>query len=394
VEELVNVAADALIGILVLFSVRRLLWVMASWLRRRAASEMSPWPEVLVAVAFRNEQDSLPSLLSSLDALNYDTERLSICLVDDASTDASTDLALGWARGRTHVRLITLDENVGKAEALNRALASGGIRPEMMVVYDADQCPHPDSLRRLIEPFTDSRTEAVCGYRRPVFSKINAIVAYVCLEAWTHQLVNLKAKEALGLNPPTMGGNCAYRRSAVERIGGFPSGSFSEDTEVSLALAGSGGRTRFVQDAVADHAVADSLRHFLNQRLRWSHGLMASRRHVYGVEAAFVVAGYLDRVVLLLVIACIIGGYANPWWLIAYAVPALAAVVTAVIRARPKPRLAYTVFAIFPFMFMVDVLISVVAVVFDVTRRRIRWMDRRSAGSSPSDMAELHDLRR
>ena len=389
-----NVAADVLIGILVLFSVRRLLWVMASWLRRRVPSEMGSWPEVLVAVAFRNEQDSLPSLLSSLDALNYDAERLSICLVDDASTDASTDLALAWARERTHVRLITLDENVGKAEALNRALASGGGRPEVMVVYDADQCPHPDSLRRLIEPFTDSRTEAVCGYRRPVFGKINAIVAYVCLEAWTHQLVNLAAKEALGLDPPTMGGNCAYRRSAVERIGGFPSGSFSEDTEVSLALAGSGGRTRFVHAAVADYAVADSLRHFLNQRLRWSRGLMASRRHVRGIEAAFVVAGYLDRVVLLLVIACIIGGYANPWWLIAYAVPALAAVVTAVIRACPEPRLAYTVFAIFPFMFMVDVLVSVVAVVLDITRRRIRWMDRCSAGSSPADMAGLHDLRR
>jgi cellulose synthase/poly-beta-1,6-N-acetylglucosamine synthase-like glycosyltransferase len=36
-----------------------------------------------------------------------------------------------------------------------------------------------------------------------------------------------------------MGGNCAYRRSVFERIGGFPAGSFSEDTKVSLALAGS-----------------------------------------------------------------------------------------------------------------------------------------------------------
>ena len=163
-----------------------------------------------------------------------------------------------------------------------------------------------------------------------------------------------------------------------------PAGSFSEDTEVSLALAGSGGRTRFVHDAVADHAVADSFRHFLNQRLRWSRGLMASRRHVRGLEAAFVVAGYLDRVVLLLVTACIIGGYVNLWWLVVYVVPALAAVVTAVVKARPEPRLAYMVFAIFPFMFIVDVLVSVVAVVLDITRRRIRWMDRRSAGSSPA----------
>ena len=388
-----RIAADVLIGILVLFSARRLLWVMASWLRRRTPTETGRWPEVLIAVAFRNEQDSLPCLLSNLDALKYDAERLSICLVDDASTDASTDLAVTWARERAHVLLIILGENVGKAEALNRALASAAGRPEVLVVYDADQCPCPDSLRRLIEPFADSRTEAVCGYRRPVYRKLNAIVAYACLEAWTHQLVNLAAKEALGLDPPTMGGNCAYRRSAVERIGGFPAGSFSEDTEVSLALAGSGGRTRFVRDAVADHAVADSFRHYLNQRFRWSRGLMASRRHVRGLEAAFVAAGYLDRVVLLLVAACILGGYLSPWWLIVYVVPALAAVVTAVVKARPELRLVCTVFAILPLMFVVDVSVSVVAALHGVTGRRTRWMDRRSGGSSTPDVNAQHDLR-
>src|SRR4051812_16835981 len=101
---------------------------MASWLRHSTSTETGRCPEVLVAVAFRNEQDSLPRLLSSLDALNYDAERLSICLVDDASTDAGTDLAVAWARERANVRLIVLDENVGKAEALNRALASAASR--------------------------------------------------------------------------------------------------------------------------------------------------------------------------------------------------------------------------------------------------------------------------
>ena len=380
------IAADVLIGILLLFSVRRMLWVLASWLRRRPPTETGCWPEVLIAVAFRNEQDSLPRLLSGLDALDYDTERLSICLVDDASTDDSTGLAVAWASERANVRLIILDENAGKAEALNRALASAADSSEVMVVYDADQYPRPDSLRRLIEPFADSRTEAVCGYRRPVFRKINAIVTYGCLEAWTHQLVNLAAKDVLGLDPPTMGGNCAYRRTALERIGGFPAGSFSEDTEVSLALTGSGGRTRFVRDAVAEHAVADSFRHYLNQRLRWSQGLMASRRHVRGLEAAFVAAGYLDRVVLLLVTACIVGGYVSPWWLIVYAVPALAAVITAVGKAHPEARLVCMVFAILPIMFVVDVAVSVVAALHGVTGRPVRWMDRRSAGSSTHDV--------
>jgi hypothetical protein len=114
---------------------------------------------------------------------------------------------------------------------------------------------------------------------------------------------------------------------------------------------------------------------------------------VRGLEAAFVAAGYLDRVVLLLAAACIVGGYVSPWWLTAYAGPALAAVVTAVGKAHPEPRLAWMVITIFPIMFVVDVAVSVSAALHGITRRRVRWMDRRSAGSSTSDVPTPHDLR-
>ena len=101
-----HIASEVLIGILVLYSVRRLFLVMASWLRRRTPRETGHSPAALIAVAFRNEQDSLLYLLSSLEALHYDPERLSICLVDDASTDASRGLAVARARERSNVLLV------------------------------------------------------------------------------------------------------------------------------------------------------------------------------------------------------------------------------------------------------------------------------------------------
>ena len=112
---------------------------------------------------------------------------------------------------------------------------------------------------------------------------------------------------------------------------------------------------------------------------------MGSRRHIYGFEAAFVVAGYLDRVVLLLVTACILVGYVSLWWLVIYVIPVFAAVVTALVKARPKPRLSCMVLAISPFMFIVDVAVSAVASLYSVTGRQIRWINRRSAGSGAVD---------
>ena len=86
------------------------------------------------------------------------------------------------------------------------------------------------------------------------------------------------------------------------------------------------------------------------------------------------------------------GGYVSPWWLVVYAAPAFAAVVTAVGKARPDPRLACMVFTTFPIMFVVDVAVSVSVVFHGVTGRRIRWMDRRSAASSTADMNAQQDL--
>ncbi|MFN7922851.1 MAG: glycosyltransferase family 2 protein [Bryobacteraceae bacterium] len=368
-----SLAVDVAVALAALFSLRRLLWVLASWLPQRHCQETGKSPASLIAVAFRNERTLLPRLLASLDALRYDRERVEICLVDDASTDGGRQLVEQWAVGRNHVRLLVLQENVGKAEALNRALRAAA-PCEVVVVYDADQAPAPDSLERLVGPFSDPRIEAVCGYRRPVIAKLTPVAAYASLEAWTYQLVNLAAKDALGLDPPTMGGNCAYRRTALDRIGGFPPGAFSEDIEASLQLSASGGKTRFAMHAVADHVVADSFEHYVNQRLRWSRGLMASARHVRGLEAAFVAAGYLDRAVLLVLLACVIAGHASALWLAVYAVPAVAAVATALAKARPGFRLVAMLLTTLPLMVAADVAVSVFAMVHPLIGGKPRWL--------------------
>ena len=111
---------------------------------------------------------------------------------------------------------------------------------------------------------------------------------------------------------------------------------------------------------------------------------MSSHRRVRGLEAAFVVTGYLDRVVLMLVLMGCVGGYVNPWWLVVYGIPALAAAVTAVVKARPEPWFACMVIAISPLMFLLDVAASVMSAFHAVTGRPVTWMGR-SADNALAD---------
>jgi hypothetical protein len=95
-----------------------------------------------------------------------------------------------------------------------------------------------------------------------------------------------------------------------------------------------------------------------------------------------VAAGYLDRVVLLLVLACVAFGSISPLWALVYAVPALLGVFSAVVKARPEWGFACLVLAVTPVMFVLDVLISVVAPVHGIARRRILASDLRGAGGT------------
>ena len=317
---------------LMLLALRRLALVVASCLpppRNPAATT----PSVLVAVPACNEAERLPRLLGALEELDYPPENLSIVLINDGSSDRTPLLMHEWAASRPGVLVLDLAGNAGKAEALNQGLAACP-GTELLAVYDADLNPAPDALRALVAPFADQKVGAVSGYRLPENARRNRVTRYAALEAWVHQLVIQAGKDRIGLNPATMGGNCIYRRRALEQVGAFPSGSFSEDTETSLALTALGWRTRFTESAVAAGSVAATLHEYWNQRARWMYGMYHAARHARGLESLVVAAGYADRLLLLLSLLGAMMGYLSWWWPLAYVLAAASCTLAGLLHAR------------------------------------------------------------
>lgn len=372
-----TIGAYALLALCALFSLRRLLWVAASWFPPPPAAPSGFTPAVLLAVAFRNEAPELPELLGTLSALDYPRDRLKICLIDDASTDSGNSIARSWAAEHAHAKLLTLPINVGKAEALNRAL-DGSQSSEVFAVFDADVRPRHDCLKILVAPFADPGVLAATGYTKPAIAPGSIVSAYAALESWTHQLVNLAAKDRLAMNPPAGGGNCAYRLDALVRAGGFPRGAFSEDTAVSLALVNSGGELRFVRDALCDHRTTASLRFFLNQRQRWSYGLTAVMGQARGIESIFVTLGYADRVVALAVASLVAAGWIPFPWLALIAVPVAVAIGSALAKGRPSAQELFLLAAAFPIMAAVDLGVSLAALAKGIISKRPSWANRTS----------------
>jgi len=96
--------------------------------------------------------------LDSVLALNYPRELLEIIVVSDGSTDGTDDIARSYEdRG---VRLLRVPRG-GKPAALNAGL--GASTGEILLLTDARQVLHPDSLRHMAACFADPQVGVVSG---------------------------------------------------------------------------------------------------------------------------------------------------------------------------------------------------------------------------------------
>ncbi len=359
------------IGLLCAFTLRRFALIVAAALPARVR-DPGPEPCVAVIVSVLNEEENLPGLLEALDKLEYPREKIYFTLVDDCSRDATTRILESWVSRRSNARCLVLTQNAGKAAGLAHAL-NASPESELVAVYDADLRPLPNSLRILAGAFGDESIGAAAGLHRPSNTAASLVAAYGTLESLVHQLTTQAGKERLGLDPTTMGGNCVYRRSALQQIGGFPAGAFSEDIEVSLALVAAGWRTRFCRDAVADSRVMESLRRYWNQRCRWTRGLYRSRRRASRLESWLVSAGYADRLVFLAALVLSANGHISVLWPALYCAAPVASAAWALYRAGLGVGATSRILLSSPPMFAVDVAVTVVATINALLGRRQQW---------------------
>jgi len=354
------------------FTLRRALCWIASLLPWRACSEDRS-RSVSVLVAARNEAAGLPRLLTALERIDYPAELLNVVLVSDGSTDQTSEIMSRWAEAGLNRKATLLQKNRGKAAALQVALEAAP-RAELIIVLDADAVPEPPAIARIVGAFRDPRVGAACGYPDPGKNHASTAAKYAALERWVSHLVTFAAKDRLNSQPPVIGAFCCIRAEALQGIGGFPQGTMVEDIHVSLALSRAGWKTRWIGSAVAREDVPADLNGFRLQRLRWSRGMMAIGHKARGIEELFVVAGYLDRLVLVAALALTLLGLL-PWWLLAtsVAVPAVI-ILTALAKAGMLGHPAY-LWSIVP-MTLADLGVTAEAALAQIARRPLRWAQR------------------
>ena len=125
---------------------------------------MSESKKITIVVPFLNEKDNLPVLLERVRGVfSARAEDWELLLVDDGSTDGSTEWALEQARADRHVRVVRLSRNFGHQLAITAGLdrADG----DAVVVMDADLQDPPETIGPMIDQWREG-AEVVYAVRR------------------------------------------------------------------------------------------------------------------------------------------------------------------------------------------------------------------------------------
>ncbi|MEP7185063.1 MAG: glycosyltransferase family 2 protein, partial [Rhodanobacter sp.] len=237
--------------------------------RRRAPPVLGDDPPLVsVLIPAYNEEKVIASSIHRILASRY--RNLEIIVVDDGSIDATSAVVREHYAHEPRVRLITIP-NGGKAHAVNRALheSNGAI----VVALDADTQFEPNTISRLVRWFADPKVGAVAGNAK-VGNRINLITLWQALEYITAQNLERRALAALGAITVVPGAVGAWRREALEQLGGFPADTLAEDQDLTIAVQKAGYHTLFDAEAIAWTEAPDSAGGLARQRFRWAYGTL------------------------------------------------------------------------------------------------------------------------
>ncbi|MFH8802580.1 bifunctional polysaccharide deacetylase/glycosyltransferase family 2 protein [Streptomyces sp. NPDC017936] len=224
---------------------------------------------VSVIVPAYNEKECIAN---TLESLARSTHPIEILVVDDGSTDGTSEIARAAAEklGMTNVRVIR-QENAGKPAALNNGVRSAS--HDIVVMMDGDTVFEPEAVHQLVQPFADPKVGAVAGNAK-VGNRNTVIGAWQHIEYVMGFNLDRRMYDLLRCMPTIPGAIGAFRRDAVLEVGGMSEDTLAEDTDITIAMHRAGWNVVYQEHAVAWTEAPGSLKQLWSQRYRWSYGTM------------------------------------------------------------------------------------------------------------------------
>jgi glycosyltransferase XagB len=231
-------------------------------------------PLYTVLVPLFRETGVVPELLASLRALDYPPDRLEVMFAVE-QVDEETQVALAAAALDPHMQILVVPEGEPRTKPRAIQYALQFAQGDYVVVFDAEDEPEPDQLRRALAALRAGGDRIGC-----LQAQLNI---YNSGASWfTRQFTIeytalfdciLPALERLQLPVPLGGTSNHFPRAVLDAIRGWDPYNVTEDADLGLRFARLGLTTTMLESTTGEEANSQVV-NWLRQRSRWSKGYM------------------------------------------------------------------------------------------------------------------------
>lgn len=231
-------------------------------------------PKYTIISPFYKESAILPQYINAMKILDYPKNKLQILIIleeDDVETiAASKDLKLP---SNFEVRIVPQSVPKTKPKALNFGLLN--VTGEYVVVYDAEDIPEKDQLKKAVLAFQKSDTRVKCiqaklNYYNP---QRNILTRLFTAEYSLWFDLILPGIQSISGPIPLGGSSNHFHRKYLEELKAWDSFNVTEDCDLGIRLAKKGYSTAIIQSTTYEEATENFNKWFW-QRTRWIKGYL------------------------------------------------------------------------------------------------------------------------
>ncbi len=231
-------------------------------------------PTYTILVPVYREANVIGLILRNLAKLDYPQEKLDVLVLLEED-DMETLEAAKAARPPGNVQLVVVPNKMPKTKPKACNVGLYFARGEYLVIYDAEDRPDPDQLKKAVVAFRKGPPHLVCVQTALNYFNVreNFLTRMFTLEYsyWFDYM--LPGLYRLGLPIPLGGTSNHFKTEMLRELGGWDPFNVTEDADLGVRAATRGYTVGVVNSTTYEEANADT-HNWIRQRSRWIKGYM------------------------------------------------------------------------------------------------------------------------
>lgn len=232
-------------------------------------------PFVTVQIPTHNEPVAIRCAESCLN-FDYPKDKYEIIIGDDSKDKSVSKKLDEFAEQHSLVKITRRGNNIGyKAGNLNHMLKHS--KGKIIVLFDSDFVPREDFLRKIVAPFQQNKkleaVQARWQFLNPNQNLVTILGATIVSVFHHITLPFINSKRNLTF---LCGSAEAVKKETLIKLGGWKSGSLTEDIEYSLRLLKNGHKIEYLPSLECNSEVPYKAKDLYKQQMRWAYGVISA----------------------------------------------------------------------------------------------------------------------